>query len=145
MFDPSAAHSVRQRCWLPLQPRPWPPPPPPPPQVVDTWYKFLATVRNNTEELDILGEAQLAEAMEMLRQILETRTKFLGESHIATGEACYTLGLLHLFVGKTPSAQVRSWLVVECGWWHATALLRVVGKLQACCLPLPVHTPRFAT
>jgi hypothetical protein len=28
----------------------------------------------------VLGEAQLAEAMEMLRQIRTTRTKFLGET-----------------------------------------------------------------
>ena len=43
-------------------------------KVVDVWYKFLASVRNNAEEIDVLGEAQLAEAMEMLREV--TRTIF---------------------------------------------------------------------
>ena len=28
-----------------------------------------------------------------------------GANHIATGEACYTLGLLHLFVGDASAAQ----------------------------------------
>ena len=70
-------------------------------KVVDVWYKFLASVRNNTENIDTLGEAQIAEAMEMLKEILKTREKFLGDGHIATGEARYTLGLLYLFVGDT--------------------------------------------
>ena len=39
------------------------------------------------------------------QKIKSTRTKFLGDNHIATGEACYTLGLLHLFVGNTAAAQ----------------------------------------
>ena len=73
-------------------------------KVVDVWYKFLASVLNNTSDMDSLGEAQIAEAQEMLRKILSTREKFLGDSHIATGEAKYTLGLLHLFIGETPPA-----------------------------------------
>ncbi len=73
-------------------------------KVVDVWYKFLASVRNNTENIDTLGEAQIAEAMEMLKEILKTREKFLGDGHIATGEARYTLGLLYLFVGDTTNA-----------------------------------------
>ena len=73
-------------------------------KVVDVWYKFLASVRNNTENIDTLGEAQIAEAMEMLKEILKTREKFLGDGHIATGEARYTLGLLYLFVGDTAKA-----------------------------------------
>ena len=73
-------------------------------KVVDVWYKFLANVLNNTSDMDSLGEAQIAEALDMLRKILSTREKFLGDSHIATGEAKYTLGLLHLFIGETPPA-----------------------------------------
>ena len=73
-------------------------------KVVDVWYKFLANVRNNNEDIDILGEAQISEALEMLLKILKTRQKFLGDSHIATGEAHYTLGLLNLFVGDSEPA-----------------------------------------
>ena len=32
------------------------------------------------------GEAHIGEAIEMLRSILETRRKFLGAMHIATGQ-----------------------------------------------------------
>lgn len=76
-------------------------------KVVDIWYKFLASVRNQQDEIDVVGEAQLAEAMEMLKQILRTREKYLGATHIATGEAQYTLGLLHLFVGANDESQSR--------------------------------------
>ena len=73
-------------------------------KVVDVWYKFLASVRNNSEDIDVLGEAQISEALDMLTKILKTREKFLGDSHIATGEAHYTLGLLNLFVGESAPA-----------------------------------------
>lgn len=55
------------------------------------WYKFLASVRTQSEEVQSLEEAALTEAMNWLRRILATRQKFLGETHIATGEARYTL------------------------------------------------------
>lgn len=74
-------------------------------KVVDIWYKFLVSVRNSSEEIDALSEAQLAEAMAMLRSISSTREKFLGAAHIATGEAQYTMGLLHLFTGDNESAR----------------------------------------
>ena len=35
----------------------------------------------------------------MLRRVLATRAKLLGDAHVATGEAKYALGLLHLFNG----------------------------------------------
>ena len=72
---------------------------------MDVWYKFLASVRSNAGEIEVLGEAQLAEATEMLREILKTRESYLGENHIATGEARYTIGLLYLFCGETDTAQ----------------------------------------
>ena len=50
-------------------------------KVVDVWYKFLASVRNNTENIDTLGEAQIAEAMEMLKEILKTRKVPWGWAH----------------------------------------------------------------
>ena len=37
--------------------------------------------------------------MDMLRRVLATRAKLLGDAHVATGEAKYALGLLHLFNG----------------------------------------------
>jgi len=74
-------------------------------KVVDIWYKFLASVRNNAEVTDVLGEAQLAEAMDMMTKILGMRHKILGENHIATGEALYTQGLLRLFMGEKQAAQ----------------------------------------
>ena len=74
-------------------------------KVVDIWYKFLASVRNNSEVTDVLGEAQLAEAMDMMQKILGMRKKILGEKHIATGEALYTQGLLRLFMGEKQASQ----------------------------------------
>ena len=78
-------------------------------KVVDIWYKFLASVRNSgagggPDPSTLVGEAQLEEAVEMLRRILSTREKFLGDIHIATGEARYTLGLLQLFRGDSALA-----------------------------------------
>ena len=57
-------------------------------KVVDIWYKFLLNLRAHpTEHIsDYLGEAQIGETTEMLRKILETRSRFLGAEHIATGE-----------------------------------------------------------
>mgnify|MGYP002839547686 CR=1 FL=1 len=40
----------------------------------------------------------------MLNFILQTRAKLLGQPHIATGEAKYTLGLLYLFMENKPAA-----------------------------------------
>uniref|UniRef100_A0A7S1CK24 MalT-like TPR region domain-containing protein n=1 Tax=Bicosoecida sp. CB-2014 TaxID=1486930 RepID=A0A7S1CK24_9STRA len=74
-------------------------------KVVDIWYKFLVSVRSNSEEIDAMSEAQLAEAMAMLRSIGATREKYLGAGHIATGEAQYTMGLLQLFTGDNESAR----------------------------------------
>ena len=73
-------------------------------KVVDIWYKFLANVRSNAQDIDVLGEAQIAEAMDMLKNVWQIREKFLGNEHIATGESRFTLGLLYLFVGETQAA-----------------------------------------
>ncbi|KAJ1448005.1 hypothetical protein M885DRAFT_540677 [Pelagophyceae sp. CCMP2097] len=74
-------------------------------KVVDIWYKFLASIRNDADLAATLGEAQLHEAMDMLDHVLQTRTKLLGDGHIATGEAKYTLGLLNLFAGNEDAAR----------------------------------------
>jgi hypothetical protein len=67
-------------------------------------YKFLSLVRGNAELAETFSEAQLKEGMDMLDRILSTRVKLLGESHIATGEVKYTVGLLLLFLGKRSQA-----------------------------------------
>jgi tetratricopeptide (TPR) repeat protein len=67
-------------------------------KVVDIWYKFLATLRDRSD-VDVLNAAQTAEARLTLERILATRQQYLGDKHIAVGEAKYTLGLLHLFLG----------------------------------------------
>eukprot|EP00937_MAST-01D_sp_MAST-1D-sp2_P000511 g511.t1 len=71
-------------------------------KVVDIWYKFLAGVRSSksSDAATVLGEAQLAEALDHLGKILAMRQKVLGERHIASGEALYTQGLLRLFMGE---------------------------------------------
>jgi len=74
-------------------------------KVVDIWYKFLAGVRSSKNEAAaVLGEAQLAEALDHLSKILAMRRKVLGERHIASGEALYTQGLLRLFMGEKGAA-----------------------------------------
>ncbi len=42
--------------------------------------------------------------MEMLRVILETRRKFLGDSDIATGEACFVKGILKQLLQRDSEA-----------------------------------------
>lgn len=69
-------------------------------KVVDVWYKFLASVRGDPKLADAFHGSQLSKGMDMLTRILTTRMNVLGESHIATGEAKYTIGLLYLFVGE---------------------------------------------
>ncbi|CAM9609591.1 unnamed protein product [Pylaiella littoralis] len=73
-------------------------------KVVDIWYKFLASVRSDASLAENVGKAQLSEGMDMLTQVLNTRVNLLGETHIATGEARCTLGLLHLFVADRAAA-----------------------------------------
>lgn len=74
-------------------------------KVVDIWYKFLVSARSNADLAGTLGESQQQEAMDMLDHVLSTRVKLLGDGHIATGEAKYTLGLLNLFAGKVEPAR----------------------------------------
>ena len=75
-------------------------------KVVDIWYKFLAhfrtilTTRTRCEMQALLANRGL----EMLTNVFVTRAKYLGDTHIATGEAQYTLGLLYLFMGRTEDA-----------------------------------------
>ncbi|CAM9293672.1 unnamed protein product [Chrysoparadoxa australica] len=74
-------------------------------KVVDIWYKFLASVRNDAELGQGFGEAQLSEGQDMLSNILKTRINLLGETHIASGEAKYTVALLHVFLGDQEVAK----------------------------------------
>lgn len=49
-------------------------------------------------------DAQISEAREILREILDVRQKYLSDSHIATAEATYALGILHFVTGSSESA-----------------------------------------
>lgn len=69
-------------------------------KVVDIWYKYLSTVRMAGEDAQETSEAQCEEALQMLTKILSVREQVLGEFHIATGEAQYTLGLLQLLMDR---------------------------------------------
>lgn len=71
---------------------------------MDVWYKFLASVRSRAPTLDPLEESEVLHAMAMIRRVLAVRQQLLGDTHIATGEARYTLGLLHLFIGEHAAA-----------------------------------------
>jgi len=62
-------------------------------------YKFLVQCRSDPEVGRDVGEAACREAVDMLRRVLATRAKLLGDAHVATGEAKYALGLLHLVNG----------------------------------------------
>jgi len=73
-------------------------------KVVDIWYKFLALVRSEAGVAETFSEAQLKDGIDMLQKIMSTRTKLLGELHIATGEVKYTCGLLLLFMGERSRA-----------------------------------------
>ena len=77
-------------------------------KVVDIWYKFLASLQDEDKiDEDKAGETQALLAnrgLEMLTNVFVTRAKYLGDTHIATGEAQYTLGLLYLFMGRTEDA-----------------------------------------
>lgn len=73
-------------------------------KVVDIWYKFVASAQSDPSLASALTANQLSEGQEMLSFILQTRHKLLGQGHIATGEAKYTLGLLYLVVGNRGAA-----------------------------------------
>jgi len=74
-------------------------------KVVDIWYKFVAAARTDAELADTLSASQLSEGVDMITYILQTRAKLLGINHIATGEARYTLGLLHVIRGDISEAR----------------------------------------
>lgn len=103
-------------------------------KVVDIWFKFLANLRKEQQDAidaaqasgdsegrtstldgeavptiprleDFLSESQVGEAIEMLRSILDSREKFLGAKHIATGEASYVLGILRQATGYVDEAR----------------------------------------
>jgi len=83
-------------------------------KVVDIWYKYLSALQANSETGAVpkdggdrpsggdspeeLGEDQLADGKDQLEQILDRRRKLLGDTHIASGEVMYTLGLFHFFL-----------------------------------------------
>lgn len=70
-------------------------------KTVEIMFKFCAKLRERQGETisDYLDEAQVGEICDVVRNILATRTKHLGASHVATGEAAFTLAILHHVTG----------------------------------------------
>jgi tetratricopeptide (TPR) repeat protein len=73
-------------------------------KVVDIWYKYLTNLHAARDDAaamaapEKLTEEQLADGRSQLEQVLETRSRLLGHTHIATGEAQYTIGLFEYFL-----------------------------------------------
>jgi tetratricopeptide (TPR) repeat protein len=72
-------------------------------KVVDIWYKYLTSLHAIIDDAAVampekLSEEQLADGRSQLEQVLETRSRLLGHTHIATGEAQYTIGLFEYFL-----------------------------------------------
>lgn len=89
-------------------------------KVVDIWYKYLSDMyqesesydgfqnlmpnqtnfmeKNKSQEKEKISEENIAEGRSQLEMIFEHRKRLLGNSHIATGEIQYTLGLYEYFI-----------------------------------------------
>ena len=79
-------------------------------KVVDIWYKYLTNLHTPIAKeiadasskaqigMETLTEEQLADGRAQLEQILETRSRLLGHTHIATGEVQYTIGIFEFFL-----------------------------------------------
>jgi tetratricopeptide (TPR) repeat protein len=83
-------------------------------KLVDIWYKYLTGLHLAREDdpsaapspaqpvpnfkPESLSEEQLADGRAQLEQVLETRSRLLGHTHIATGEVQYTIGLFEYFL-----------------------------------------------
>lgn len=72
-------------------------------KVIDIWYKYLSCFHteksgDNLSSSTQPSEAQLNDGHHHLSSILDHRKRLLGESHIATGEAEYCLGLFHYYI-----------------------------------------------
>eukprot|EP00474_Spongospora_subterranea_P011816 CRZ12274.1 hypothetical protein [Spongospora subterranea] len=52
-----------------------------------------------------MNDTSLGEAADILRSTIDTRVEFLGNGHIATGEASYVLGMLCHLTGHYDKAQ----------------------------------------
>lgn len=75
-------------------------------KVVDIWYKFLMGLRSSSSAKedsgasirDVLDDAEIGDAASTLRSIVDSRGEFLGNQHIATGEASYVLGMIMILL-----------------------------------------------
>lgn len=82
-------------------------------KVVDIWYKYVTGIaqvqvqdRANKDETRS-SSLLILKALEMFHKILDMRFRELGPSHIATGEAQYTMGLLFLHSGDAREAKIH--------------------------------------
>lgn len=75
-------------------------------KVVDIWYRFLTNPPEDTAAWMLEHQRlRVYEASRMLHTIAQTRSTVLGASHVATGEALYTQGLVSLFLGDHTQAK----------------------------------------
>ena len=113
-------------------------------KVIDIWYKFLINLRQHPQEKisDYLGEAQIGEATEMMKKILETRSKYLSSTHIATGEAAYSLAiLLHIVQAEDATRYYSQAFTIyndQLGSDHESTL-DILNSLESLGAPNPLH------
>lgn len=114
-------------------------------KVVNIWFNFLASHwarreeerGSNSSTPDIppgLDEKALFLAKEMMDEILDTRRRYLGELHIATGEVKYTQGMLALVLGERSVAIRCLEEAAECYQQHLgdhdPATSELLGRLK---------------
>lgn len=114
-------------------------------KVVNIWFSFLASHWAQREEERIgsssapdippgLDEKALYLAKEMMDEVLDTRRRYLGELHIATGEVKYTQGMLALVLGERAAAIHCLEEAAECYQQHLgdhdPATSELLGRLK---------------
>lgn len=115
-------------------------------KVVDIWYKFLASVRNDASVAENVGKAQLSEGMDMLTRVLNTRINLLGDNHIATvsatqrcKDACDVADACSMFSFRTISKSRAGW--IDCASERAIGS-RILQLLSLLCSRLYLLTAR---
>lgn len=79
-------------------------------KVVDIWFKRVTKIMTFLNQGDSLPAAfeleqpQILDGLQVLSKITTLREECLGGEHIATGEACYTVGLLYQVAGDSHKA-----------------------------------------
>ena len=75
-------------------------------KVVEIWYKTVSALRKGEPDVEQLGDAQVMDGLQVLSKIISLREESLGRDHGSVGEACHTLGLLHLCASDAARASM---------------------------------------